>query len=203
MDSPVPLEEMDKSRKDVGLGALRGQALTYSLVAVLLLFTCSSMSDSLWSHGLQHAGLPCPSLSPRVCSNSCPLNWWHHPTIWSSVTHFSSCLQSSPASWSFPMSWLFESGSQSIRASASASVLPVTLAIYLISPSLSFFICEKKNPGGFYGICCRTVWGWNEIMHAKHPTQSLALGRWSVHIIDLSSLPPPSFWILASSCVVV
>ena len=73
----------------------------------------------LWPHGLQHARLLCPSLSPRVCSNSCPLSQWCHPTISSSVTVFS-CPQSFPASGSFPMSWLFASGSQIIGASASA-----------------------------------------------------------------------------------
>ena len=67
------------------------------------------------------------------------------------------------------------------------------------------FICEKKKkyPGGFYGICCRTVWGWDGVTHAKHPTRSLVLGRWSVRITDLSLLPPPSFWTLPSSRVVV
>ena len=81
------------------------------------------MSNSLWPCGLQHARLPGPSLSPGACSNSCPLSLWCHPTISSSVILFSSCLQSSPASGSFPVSWLFASGSQSIGASASASVL--------------------------------------------------------------------------------
>ena len=85
------------------------------------------MSDSLWLHGLQHARLSCPSLSPGVCSNSCPLNRWYHPTISSFVIPFSSCLQSFPASGSFLMSWLFESGGQNIGASASASVLPVNI----------------------------------------------------------------------------
>ena len=59
------------------------------------------ISDSLWSHGLQHARLPCPSLSPRVCSNPCPLSWWCYPTISSSVAASSSCPQSLPASGSF------------------------------------------------------------------------------------------------------
>ena len=76
------------------------------------------MSDSLGPHGLQHTRLPCPSLSPRVYSNSCPLSWWCHPTISSSATPFS-CPQSCPASGSFPMSQLFSSGGQSIRALAS------------------------------------------------------------------------------------
>ena len=83
------------------------------------------MSDSLWPHGLQHTRLPCPSLSPRVCSNSCPLIWWCYPTVSSSVIPFSSCLQSFPASGSFPMCQLFASGGQSIEASA--SVLPMNL----------------------------------------------------------------------------
>ena len=63
--------------------------------------------------------LPCPSPSPRACSNSCPLSQWCHPTISSSVASFSSCLQSFPASGSFPVSQLFASGGQSIGASAS------------------------------------------------------------------------------------
>ena len=79
------------------------------------------MSNSLWPHGLQHTRLPCPSLSPGVCSNSCPLRWWCHPTISSSVIHFSSCLQSFPASGSFPMSQFFASGGQSFSFSISPS----------------------------------------------------------------------------------
>ena len=75
------------------------------------------MSHFLQPHGLQHARLPCLS-SPGVCSNSCSLSWWCHPTISSSVTPFSSCPQSFLASGSFPMSWLFTSGGQSIGASA-------------------------------------------------------------------------------------
>ena len=79
----------------------------------------------LWPRGPQHTRLPCPSLSTRVCSNSCPLCRWCHPTISSPVIPFSSCLLSFPAWGSFPMSLLFPSGGQSIGASASASVLPV------------------------------------------------------------------------------
>ena len=93
----------------------------------MLLFSCSVMSDSLQHHGLQHARFPCPLLSPGVCSDTCPLNWWCHSTISSSVTSFSSCLQSFPASGFFPMSQLFTSGGQSIGASASASVLPTKI----------------------------------------------------------------------------
>ena len=85
------------------------------------------MSDSLWSCGLQHARLPCPSPTPRACSNSCPSSRWCHPTISSSVVPFSSCLQSFPAWGSFPMSQFSASGGQSIGASASASVLPMNI----------------------------------------------------------------------------
>ena len=67
-------------------------------------FSCSVVCDSLLLHGLQHSRLPCPSPTPRACSNSRPLSWWCHPTILSSVIPFSSCLQSFPASGSFPVS---------------------------------------------------------------------------------------------------
>ena len=66
----------------------------------------------LWPHGLQHTRPPCPSPTPRACSNSCPLSRWCHPTISSSIIPFPFCLQSFPASGSFPMSRLFASGGQ-------------------------------------------------------------------------------------------
>ena len=79
----------------------------------------------MWTHGLEHARIPCPSLSPGVCSNSCPLIQWCYLTISSSSAPFSFCLQSFPASGSFAMSQLFPSGGQSIGDSA--SVLPVNI----------------------------------------------------------------------------
>ena len=85
------------------------------------------MSNFLRLHGLQHARLPCTSLSPRVCSNSCPLSQWWYLTISSSAAIFSFCLQSFPASGSFPMIRLFALSSQSIGASASLSVLPMNI----------------------------------------------------------------------------
>ena len=97
-------------------------------------FSRSVVSSSLCSHGLQHAMLPCPSPTPGACSNSCPWNWWCHPSSSgimmpdsSSVMLFSSCLQSFLASGSFPMSQFFASGRQNIGASASASVLPMNI----------------------------------------------------------------------------
>ena len=83
------------------------------------------MSDSLWPHGLQHTRPPCPSPTPGVYPNSCPLSWWCHPTISSSVVPFSSCLQSVPELGSFQMIQFFASGGQSIGVSASTAVLPM------------------------------------------------------------------------------
>ena len=104
-------------------------------------FSCSVVFHSLRPHEPQHTRPPCPSPTPRVHPNPCPLSWWCHPTISSSVVPFSSCPQSFPASGSFQMSQVFSSGGQSIGVSASTSVL-------LGSPELvgGFFItapCRK------------------------------------------------------------
>ena len=88
-------------------------------------FSRSVVSDSLQPHESQHTRPPSPSPIPRVYPNPCPLSRWCHPTISFSVVPFSSCPQSFPASGSFPMSQLFASGGQSIRVSASTSVLPM------------------------------------------------------------------------------
>ena len=88
-------------------------------------FSCSVLSDSLRPHEPQHTRVCCPSPTPGVHPNSCPLSRWCHPTISSSVIPFSSCPQSFPASGSFPMSQLFASGGQSTGASASTSALPM------------------------------------------------------------------------------
>ena len=92
-----------------------------------MLYMCISsvQSDALWPHERQHARPPCPWPTPGVHPNPCPLSWWCHPTISSSIVPFSSCLQSFPASGSFQMSQLFASGGQRIRLSASTSVLPM------------------------------------------------------------------------------
>ena len=86
-----------------------------------------SCVEFLWPHGLHYSSVPCPSPMPGACSNSCPSRWWRHPTISSSVVPISSYLQSFPASGSFPMSQFFASCGQSIRVSASASVLPMNI----------------------------------------------------------------------------
>ena len=91
--------------------------------------TCSvaQLWQTLQLHGLLHPRLRCPSPAPRACSNSCSLSLWCHPTIFSSVVPFSSCLPSFPALGSFLISQLFASGVQSIGASALATVLPVNI----------------------------------------------------------------------------
>ena len=98
----------------------RQEVLQFSSVQ----FSHSVMSDSLRPHELQHARPPCPSPTPRVHPNPCPLSRWCHPAISSCVIPFSSCSQSLPVSESFPMSQLFAWGGQSIGVSALASFLP-------------------------------------------------------------------------------
>ena len=93
-------------------------------ISVSVQFSCSVVSDSLWPHESQHARPPCLSPTPRVHSDSRPLNQRCHPAISSSVVPFSSCPQSLPASESFPVSQLFTWGGQSTGVSASASFLP-------------------------------------------------------------------------------
>ena len=106
-------------------------------------FSHSVMSDSLQPHGLQHTRLPCPSLSPRVCSNSCPVSQWCHPTISSSAIPFSSYLQSFPASGSFALSQLFTSGSHSFGASA--SVLPMNIQGWFPSGLTGLISLQSKG----------------------------------------------------------
>ena len=99
------------------------------ILLVVVVVQSLSFSNYLQPYVLQHTRLPCLSLSPWVCSKSCPLRRWchHHPSTLSSVAPFSSCPQSFPASKSFPVSHLFASSGQSIRASSSASFLPMII----------------------------------------------------------------------------
>ena len=108
-------------------------------------FSRSVLSDSLRPHGLQHARPPCPSPTPRVYSDSCPLSWWYRPTISSSVVPFSSCLQSFPASGSFPVSGFIASGGQSIGVSASASVLPMNIQHWFPLELIGWISLQSKG----------------------------------------------------------
>ena len=111
---------------------------------MLLLFSHPVVSDSLRPYGPQYARPPCPSPSPEVCPSSCPLHWWCHPAISSSDALFSVCPQSFPASGTFPMSQLFESGDQNTGASASASVLPMSIqGLFLLGLTDLIFLLSK------------------------------------------------------------
>ena len=103
------------------------QASTIYVLNQSVQLSCSIISESLPLHGLQHSRLPRPSPTPGACSNSSPLSWLCHPTISSSAVPFSYCLQSFPASGSFQISQFFASSGQSIGASASVSVLLITI----------------------------------------------------------------------------
>ena len=111
-----------------------------SIVAVTQ--SCPTLCDPT---GLHQARLPCHSPSPEVCSNSCPLSQWCHPTISSSIARFSSCCQSFPASGSFPMGWLVVSSSQSIGASASVSVLPMNIQGWVSLGLTVWSPCSPRN----------------------------------------------------------
>ena len=145
---------------------LRGRGVSPpESVVVIQPFSCVQLFEI---HGLQHTRLPCPSLIPAVWANSCPLSWWCHPAISSSLTSFSSCPQLFPASASLPMGWLFASAGHSIGASASASVLPMNIQdwfplgltglISLQSRGLSRVFCnttvQKHQFVGTYPLHC-------------------------------------------------
>ena len=144
-------------------------------------FSCSVLSDSLLLHGLQNARPPCPSPTPRVYSNSCPLSHWCHPTFSSSVVPFSSHLQSFPASGSSQMSQFITSGGQSIGVSASTSVLPVNIQDWLdllaVQRTLKSLLQHHSLKASI--LRCSTFF----IVQLSHPYMTtgkpIALTRWN------------------------
>ena len=141
---------------------------TYQFTSVQ--FSHSVMSNSLPLHGLQHSRPPCPSPTPGVYSNSCPLSRWCHPTISSSVISFSSRLQSFPASGAYPMSQFFELGGQSIGASASTSILPMNI--------------QNWFPLGWTGLLA--VQGILKSLLQHHSSKVSILQCWAFFIVQLS-----------------
>ena len=144
------------------------------------------MPDSLWLNGLQHARLPCPSPTPRAYSNSCPLHWWCHPTISSSVVPFSFHLHSFPASGSFPLRQFFTSGGQSTGVSASASALPMNIQdlfplgltgwVALLSKGLSRVFSSTTVQKHQFFSAQLSLWS-NSHIHTRLLEKTIALTR--------------------------
>ena len=151
-------------------------------------FSCSVMSDSLWPHGLQHTSLPCPSPTPGAYSNWCPLSWWYHPTISSSVVPFSSSLQSFPASGSFQVSQFLASGGQSIGVSASASILLMNF--------------QDWFPLGWTGWISLQSMGLSRVFSnttvQKHQVFGTQPSLWSNSQIHTWPLEKPQLWLCGS-----
>ena len=119
-------------------------------ISVCVMLSYFSHSVSLRPHGLQHTRPPCPSPTPGVYPNSCPLSQWCHPTISSSVVPFSSCLQSFPASGSLPVSPFFESGGQSIGVWASTSILPMNIQDWFPLGWTGWISLQSKGLSGVF-----------------------------------------------------
>ena len=174
------------------------------------------MTDSLRHHGLQHPRLPCLSLTPGACSNSCPWNWWCRPAISSSVIPFFSCLQSFPASGPFPLSQFFASGGQSIRVSVSASpkeyngAVSVQFSCSVVSSSLrphrllhTRLPCPSPTPGAYSNLC--PLSGWCHPLSSPFPAFNLSqhhsLFQWvsSLHqvakVLEFQPQHPSFQWI--------
>ena len=147
-------------------------------------FSRSVMSDSSQPHGLQHTRLPCPLPTTGACSNSCPLSWWCHPTISSSLVPFSSFPQSHPASGSFPVSQFFTSSGQSIGASASASVLPMNTQDWFPLGLTGWISLQSK---GLSIVFSNTV--------KKHQFFGTQLSIWSNSHIHSWLLEKPYLWL--------
>jgi len=135
------------------------------------------------THGLQHARPPCPSPTPGVYSNSCPLSWWCHPVISPSVVPFSSCPQSLPASESFPMSQFFASGGQSIGVSASTSVLPMNIQDWSPLWWTGWISLQSKGPKRVFFNTIVQKHRFFSTQLSSHPYtttgKTIALTRWT------------------------
>ena len=170
---------------DMLLSLLRVVLTTKKYFKLSFKFSHSVMSDSLWPHGLQHTRHPCPTPTPRTCSNSCPSSQRCHPTISSSVIPFSSCLQSFPTSGSFQMSQFFSSSGQSIGVSPSASVLPMNI--------------QNWFPLGLTGLISLLSKGLSRVFSSmtiqKHQFFGTQLSLWSNSHIHRWLLEKPQLWL--------
>ena len=155
---------------------------------MLLLFSCSVVSSSLQPHGPHHTRPPCPSPTPGACSNSYPSTQWCHPTISSSIVPFSSHLQSFPASGAFPVSQFFTSNGQSIRVSASASVLPVNIQSWFPLRLTDLIFLQPKGLSRVFSST--TIQSINSLMLSLlyGPTLTLIHDWWKNHSFDYMDL---------------
>ena len=135
------------------------------------------------THELQHIRLPCPSPTPRACSNSCPSSPWCHSTISSAVIPFS-CLQSFQASGSSPVSHFFPSGGQSIGASASASVLPLNIQDWFPLGLTGWISLQSR---GLSRVFCNTTAQKHQFFGTQlslWPTLTSVHDNWENHSFD-------------------
>ena len=152
-------------------------------------FGRSVVSASLRPHGPQHAKPPCPSPTPGVYSNSCPLSWWCHLTISSSLVPFSSHLQSFPESGSYPMSQFFVSGGQRIGVSASASVLPMNIQDWFPSGWPGWISLQSK---GLSRVFSNTTVQKHQFFNVLSDIEMEARARSILREHPVPSLPAPS-----------
>ena len=145
------------------------------------------MSNSSWPHGLQHARLPCPSPTPRACSNLCPSSQWCHPTISSSVVPFSSCLQSFLVSGSFPVSQFFASSGQSWR-SASTSVLPLNIQDWLSLGLTGLSPCSSRDSQASFPTPQFKSINSLALRHLHSPALTSIHDHWKNHSLDSTDL---------------
>ena len=152
----------------------------------MLLFSSSVVSNSLQPHGLQRASLPCPSLSPTVCSNSYPQSQWYYLTISSSTALFSFCLQFSSVSRSFPMSQVFTSGGQSFGTSA--SVLPMNFQGWF--PLGLIHLTSLLSKGISRVFSSTTIWKHHSLVLSLlyGPTLTSRHDYWKNNIFDYTDL---------------
>ena len=146
------------------------------------------MSDSLQPHESQHARPPCPSLTPGVYSNPCPLSRWCHPTISSSVIPFSSCPQSIPASVSFPMSQLFTWGGQSTGVSASASVLPMNTLDWPLLGWTGWISLQSKGLSRVFNTIVQKHQFFGTFGFLHSPSLTSIHDHWKNHNLDQTDL---------------
>ena len=147
-------------------------------------FSRSIVSNSLLSHGLQHARPSRPSPAPGVYSNSCPLSRWFHSTISSSVIPFSSCHQSFPASRSFQMSQFFVRGSQSIEVSASASVLPMNIQDWFPLGWTHWISLQSKGLSRVFSNTTVQKYHFSVLSFLYSPTLTSIHDYWKNHGLD-------------------